>query len=42
MKTSLFDMTFTLPPMLEITEVEKDLSQFNPTAWYLCTLLGDC
>ena len=25
MKTSLFDMTFTLPPMLEITEVEKDI-----------------
>ena len=22
MKTSIFDMTFTLPPMLEMTEVE--------------------
>ena len=28
MKTSLFDMTFTLPPMVEITEVEKQM----PTA----------
>jgi hypothetical protein len=23
MKTSIFDMTFTLPPLIEITEVEK-------------------
>ena len=28
MKTSIFDMTFTLPPMVEMTEVEKEL----PTA----------
>ena len=25
MKTSLFDMTFTLPPMVEMTEVMKDM-----------------
>ncbi len=25
MKTSIFDMTFTLPPMLEMTEVKKDM-----------------
>ena len=25
MKTSIFDMTFTLPPMLEMTKVEKDM-----------------
>ena len=25
MKTSIFDMTFTLPPMVEMTEVEKDM-----------------
>ena len=25
MKTSLFDMTFTLPPMVEMTQVEKDM-----------------
>ncbi|MFL2551090.1 MAG: hypothetical protein ACJ0SM_06045 [Arenicellales bacterium] len=24
MKTSIFDMSFTLPPMLEMTEVGKD------------------
>ncbi len=28
MKTSIFDMTFTLPPMVEMTQVEKDM----PTA----------
>ena len=25
MKTSLFDMTFTLPPLVEMTEVVKDM-----------------
>ena len=25
MKTSIFDMTFVLPPMVEMTEVEKDM-----------------
>ena len=25
MKTSIFDMNFTLPPMVEMTEVEKDM-----------------
>jgi hypothetical protein len=25
MKTSIFDMTFVLPPMLEMTEVVKDM-----------------
>ena len=25
MKTSIFDMSFTLPPMVEITQVEKDM-----------------
>ena len=25
MKTSIFNMTFTLPPMVEITEVEKEM-----------------
>ena len=24
MKTSIFDMTFVLPPVVEVTEVEKD------------------
>ncbi len=25
MKTSIFDMNFVLPPMVEMTEVEKDV-----------------
>ena len=25
MKTSIFDMTFTLPPMMEMVEVERDI-----------------
>jgi len=25
MKTSIFNMTFTLPPMVEMTEVEKGM-----------------
>ena len=25
MKTSIFDMTFVLPPMVEMTEVVKDM-----------------
>jgi len=25
MKTSIFDMTFTLPPMVEMTEVVKEM-----------------
>jgi len=36
MKTSIFDMTFTLPPLVEITEVEKDMLSCCPvaaTAW---------
>ena len=28
MKTSIFDMTLTLPPLIEMTEVEKEM----PTA----------
>ena len=25
MKTSIFDMNFVLPPLIEMTEVEKDM-----------------
>ena len=25
MKTSIFNMTFTLPPLIEMTEVEKEM-----------------
>ena len=34
MKTSIFNMTFTLPPMVEMTEVVKDMpmrtNRLNP------------
>ncbi len=26
MKTSIFDATFTLPPLIEMTEVEKEMT----------------
>jgi len=28
MKTSIFDMNFTLPPLVEMTEVEKEMPTF--------------
>jgi len=31
MKTSIFDMNFVLPPMVEMTEVEKDMLLCTPT-----------
>ena len=34
MKTSIFDMTFVLPPLVEMTEVVKDMPQI--------TYIGDC
>ena len=35
MKASIFDMTFTLPPLIEITEVEKDMTigSCNSHSW---------
>ena len=38
MKTSIFNMTFTLPPMVEMTEVEKDMptGSADRTTWALC------
>ena len=43
MKTSIFDMTFTLPPMLEMTEVEmsgveKDMPQWSWVALFRMTV----
>ena len=38
MKTSIFDMNFVLPPMVEMTEVEKELP--TATAWTACRLPG--
>ena len=29
MKTSIFDMNFTLPPMVEMTEVEKEMPHWT-------------
>ncbi len=31
MKTSIFDMNFTLPPLVEMTQVEKDMP--NVVSW---------
>ena len=38
MKASIFDMTFTLPPMIEITEVEKGMPSVTiiVAMWPLC------
>ena len=33
MKTSIFDMNFTLPPMIEMTEVEKDMPM-GTVSWF--------
>jgi hypothetical protein len=29
MKTSIFDMNFILPPMIEMSEVEKDMPHYS-------------
>ena len=34
MKTSIFDMSFTLPPMLEMAQVEKEMPSI--TRYYTC------
>ncbi len=41
MKTSIFDMNFVLPPMLEMTEVVKDMPMQTGTGifWWAC---GNC
>ena len=36
MKTSIFNMTLTLPPLIEMTEVEKDMSDRTLTFNCLC------
>ena len=38
MKASIFDMTFVLPPLIEMTEVEKDM----PTSLGFVSLLDQC
>ena len=37
MKTSIFDMNFILPPMVEMTEVEKDMPQWSHKFSEFCT-----
>jgi hypothetical protein len=42
MKTSIFDMNFTLPPMVEMVQVEKDMGNgpfFFTASW---VYLGHC
>ena len=37
MKTSIFDATFTLPPLIEMTEVEKEMPTNSVApAYYAC------
>jgi len=33
MKTSIFDMNFTLPPLVEMTEVVKDMGSHSTVDW---------
>ena len=40
MKTSIFDATFTLPPMVVMTQVEKDMPQWSWVALFKMT--GNC
>ena len=42
MKTSIFDMNFTLPPMVEMAEVEKGMPYENIKATYLPILPMPC
>ena len=41
MKTSIFDMNFVLPPVVEMTQVEKEMP--TNTAYFptLCIIAGD-
>jgi len=36
MKTSIFDMTFVLPPRVEMTEVVKDMPMGTLWGWTVC------
>ena len=36
MKTSIFDMNFVLPPMVEMTEVVKDMPTNSDVVVYWC------
>ena len=47
MKTSIFDMNFTLPPMIEMTEVVKDMpmggtkDDFCSVCWPYCNWIEE-
>ena len=42
MKTSIFDMTFVLPPMVEMTEVEKGATVNSAGPPGVCSAAGIC
>jgi hypothetical protein len=42
MKTSIFDMNFTLPPMIEMTEVEKDMPMGTYRGLAGCSGYNNC
>jgi len=42
MKTSIFDMNFILPPMLEMAEVETNGLKFTGAAATISPLCGAC
>ena len=42
MKTSIFDATFTLPPMVEMTEVKKDMPTHMKTSHAIPREVGGC
>jgi hypothetical protein len=40
MKTSIFDMNFTLPPLVEMSEVMKDMPNMTVLFIYDCSGYG--
>ena len=42
MKTSIFDMNLVLPPMLEMTEVEKEMPHWTGTGAAACSTNKMC
>ena len=39
MKTSIFDMNFVLPPMVEMAEIAKEMPSYK-TFYGLCSCMG--
>ena len=42
MKTSIFDMALTLPPMIEMTQVDKDDMALTSPGLLCQPYVGDC